>query len=161
MTSNRHDWRFQIFLHWLVVLMITLQYVLRDRIVDLWDARMSGAMPNVAMSDLHVVLGVMILMVALWRLILVARDGLPPLPGNTSPALARLVRVMDALFYIVLIAMPVSGIIAWTFGSVQAIVVHQICEALLAALIVIHIAGPLYMLVRGRISLPKRMLGLS
>ncbi|MBU1174247.1 MAG: cytochrome b/b6 domain-containing protein [Alphaproteobacteria bacterium] len=161
MSDPRHYSRTQIGLHWLVVVMIVFEYVLSDRIVALWDARMSGAIANQAVSDLHVVVGIMILMVALWRLVLVWRNGLPPLPKATSTNLRRFVRVMDALFYVTLFAMPASGAVAWFFGSVPAIRVHHLCEFLLVALVVVHIAGALVQQFWIRNGVPRRMLGLN
>lgn len=161
MSAPRHYSGFQIFLHWLVVAMIVVQYTLSDRIVALWEARMSGAIPNVPVSDLHVVIGVMILLVALWRLVLVLMNGLPPLPRSTSAGLRRFVRVMDALFYVALVAMPASGAVAWFAGSAHAGVIHHAFEALLVAMIVIHIGGAVAQQFWIRNNVPRRMLGLS
>ncbi|MEZ5862615.1 MAG: hypothetical protein R3D25_00455 [Geminicoccaceae bacterium] len=78
--------RAQIRLHWLVAVLITLQYLLHEPIVAAWRAFRKGEtlafQPLVA---LHVAGGLAILALVLWRSWLRYRRGAPP-PPEAEPA---------------------------------------------------------------------------
>lgn len=136
----------QIMLHWAIVLLVTIQFIAHDGIEESFDAFIEGAVPAAAdlrLSYLHVVCGSLIFLLMIWRMTLRLRRGAPALPEN-EPRLAKmLAHTVHGLFYLVLIAMPMSGAVAW-FGGVEAAGdAHGIASTLLLVLIGLHLAGVL------------------
>ena len=135
----------QIRLHWIVVLLLVAQYVLNDFISEAWEIVEDGGSaefhPLVAG---HVALGVLVLVLALWRIALRIRRGAPPPPEN-EPAILKLAASATHLgLYALLILMPLSGMAA-RFGGVEAAAeAHEVMRALLLALIALHVVGALY-----------------
>lgn len=133
----------QVILHWLIVLAVLFQYVAHDSIEELWEARMEGEIANEASPDIHVAMGIVILLLMGWRIWLRVSHGAPSLPEN-EPAWARLLaHGVQGLLYATLIAMPLSGAVGWFAGAGTAIAAHGFLKNLLLALVALHIAGAL------------------
>ena len=135
----------QIALHWIVFLVVVAQYVLHDAISEAWRAVQRGEEfgfdPVVAS---HVFGGILILVLALWRIALRLKRGAPK-PPEHEPAILKMAAGATHLgLYALLILMPVSGMAAW-FGNVEAAAEgHEVMRVILLALVVLHIAGALY-----------------
>lgn len=137
--------RSQIVLHWLVFLLLVPQYVLHDAIAHGWHRMLRGE--TVATSPLialHIVGGVLILALIIWRLVLRVRRGAPELPEGGSPMQDLLARVVHGLLYLLLLAMPVLGLIAWFGGGRLAGELHEVLKLPLLALMALHFFGALY-----------------
>jgi cytochrome b561 len=135
----------QIRLHWIVFILIVLQYVLHEPITEAWRAVSRGE--EIAFNPLiasHVFGGILILLLVIWRLALRARRGAPAAPEN-EPAILKLAAAATHLgLYALMVLMPVSGMAAW-FGRVEAAAeAHAVMRIILLALIVLHIVGALY-----------------
>ena len=135
----------QIVLHWLVAILIAGQYLFKEPISQAWDA-ISRDLP-VSFNPLvlaHVAGGMLILVLVAWRLFFRARRGAPPPPAN-EPALLRLAaRLTHWTLYGLLVAMAISGMMAW-FGHVTAAAqAHGILKTMLMALIVLHILAVIF-----------------
>lgn len=147
--------RLQISLHWIVMVLLILQFVLHDAISDAWSQFLKGN--EIAFSPLvasHVIIGFAILLLVLWRLFLRMRRGVPALPENESPLQQFIAKAVHVLLYVVLLLLPVSGAAAW-FGEVKiAAEGHEIMKALLLLLVGLHVLGALvnqYVLKNGLI----------
>jgi cytochrome b561 len=90
-----------------------------------------------------VVAGIVILGLMIWRVALRLRRGAPPPPPGEHPAVAMLSKVTHGLFYLLLIAMPISGAIAWFGGFELPAELHGAAGNLLILLIVLHVAAAL------------------
>jgi cytochrome b561 len=137
--------RTQIRLHWIVFLLIALQYVLHDPIAAAWDARMAGG--TVSFNPLiaaHVLGGALILLFVPWRLVLRLRDGAPPQPADEPAALKLVAKGTHAGLYLLMVLMPVSGAVAWFGGVAGAADAHEAMRILLLLLIALHVAGAVY-----------------
>jgi cytochrome b561 len=137
--------RTQIRLHWIVVALIALQYVLHDTISDAWDAVLDGA--EVGFDPLiaqHVLMGGLVAILAFWRLGLRLTHGAPPPPEREHPALKLLAHATHWAFYALMVLMPVSGAVAWFGGVEGAAQGHNVMKVLLLALIALHVAGALF-----------------
>ena len=135
----------QIRLHWIVVVLIALQYVLHDSISEAWRAVRRGE--EVAFDPMvasHVFGGILVLLLVIWRLAIRARRGAPPPPEN-EPAILKLAAAGTHLgLYALMVLMPVSGMAAW-FGRVDiAGEAHEAMRIVLLALIALHVAGAFY-----------------
>ncbi|SEQ12536.1 cytochrome b [Thalassovita taeanensis] len=135
----------QIRLHWIVFILVALQYLLHESIIAAWDQIQKGGTP--AFDPLvtgHVVGGVLILALVVWRIVLKLQRGAPALPENEPPALKAVAQVTHLGLYLLLILMAVSGGTAW-FGGVEfAAEVHEVLRIVLLALVGLHVLGALY-----------------
>lgn len=135
----------QIGLHWIVTLLIVLQYVLHDSISRAWRAHVEGREitfdPLVAQ---HVFGGVLIAILVLWRIALRVRRGAPPPPEEEAPALRLVAKGTHGLLYVLMLLLPLSGGLAWFMDVRPAAGAHEIMKTLLMLLVGLHIAGALY-----------------
>lgn len=161
MSKPRYYSQTQIAVHWLIAVLVVFQYALHDEIVGLWSARVAGTIADAPVPTLHAITGIVIVLLTLWRLALVWRNGLPPLPKNTSATARRVLRGIEALFYVTLIALPVSGGIAWYAGVAPAIMVHDFLTAFLVLAVVAHIASAVFQQFWMKNNVPRRMFGLG
>lgn len=135
----------QIWLHWIVALLIVLQFVLNEPISEAWRAMGRGE--EVAFSPLiaaHVFGGLAVLALVLWRLVLRVTRGAPQPPAEESATLRLLSKATHGLLYLLLIGMPVSGALAW-FGGVKAAAGgHEVLKSLMLVFVALHVVGTLY-----------------
>ncbi|MCV2865163.1 cytochrome b [Albidovulum sediminicola] len=137
--------RAQIALHWAVFLLLVSQYLLEDGISSAWRAYRRGQEAGFDLTvPLHVFGGIAILLLVLWRAALRLRRGAPALPAGGNPMLDRIAGITHLALYALLLALPVSGALAWFGGLTQISEVH---EAMTSALLIVsglHILGALY-----------------
>ncbi len=136
--------RSQKLLHWAVVLLIAAQYLLFDRMGRAFHALIDGtdgAYTVVSVS--HITVGALILALALWRLVLRQKRGVPALPAGEPGWAALLARVTHGMLYALLIALPVLGLAAWFLGLRAAAGLHETATALLLWVAGLHVAGAL------------------
>lgn len=137
--------RAQIALHWAVFLLLVSQYLLEDGISSAWRAYRRGEEAGFDLTvPLHVFGGIAILLLVLWRVALRLRRGAPALPAGGNPMLDRIAGITHLALYALLLALPVSGALAWFGGLTQPSEVH---EAMTTALLIVsglHILGALY-----------------
>lgn len=151
--------RTQIIVHWVIVALVALQYLAHDSIVGLWSGRMRGTIPDSPTPDLHVLSGIVIFALMLWRFWLLYRHGGSDLPEG-EPRWARiLARSTQGLIYLTLIILPLSGALAWFFAVKTGILVHGMAKNLLLLLVFVHIAGALAQQFWFRSNILMKMLG--
>jgi cytochrome b561 len=135
----------QIGLHWIVVLLIVLQYVLHDGITAAWEAVEEGReAASGLLVPMHILGGVLIAALALWRLALRARRGTPPPPAGAHPALDLVARVTHGALYLLMLLLPLSGALAWFGGVETAAGIHVVLTTLLLVLAALHVAAALF-----------------
>lgn len=134
----------QIRLHWVVAALIVLQYLGNAPISDAWDAYVAGTTlkfnPLVAA---HVAGGLLILLLVGWRLVVRVTRGVPPPPEQEALPLRILAKLTHGLLYAILIAMPVTGAVAWFGGVGQAASAHNVIKVALVFLVGLHVVGAL------------------
>ncbi len=135
----------QIILHWVVALLVVLQFVLHEGIAGAWDGFLDGR--PVVFDPLvlaHVAGGGLILLLVVWRVVARRRQGdVAPVAG-TSPFMARVTHLGHLALYGVLVLMALSGMGAW-FGEVElAAEVHSLLRIVILALVAGHTAAALY-----------------
>jgi cytochrome b561 len=135
--------RTQVLLHWIIAALVAFQIVFHDGIEELWNARMTGAIPNVPTPTPHTIVGLLILILMIWRVVVRLRNGAPPPPADEHPALRFLAGATHALFYVLLLAMPVSGAVAWFGGLELPAEAHELAAKLLIALVLLHLVAAL------------------
>lgn len=137
--------RTQIALHWIVAILIVLQFVLHDGISHAFRAVMRGT--EISFDPLvasHVFGGLAVLAFALWRLALKAKNGVPQPPEEEAPALKLAAKVTHLSLYGLMILVPVTGAVAWFGMNHDAGEVHEVLRIPLLLLVLLHVAGALY-----------------
>lgn len=135
----------QIRLHWMVAVVILLQFVLHDPVSQAWDGIEDGGSPAFNWLVLaHIAGGVLVLVFALWRLVLRQTRGVPPAP-EAEPATLRMAAHLGHLaLYALMVAMPLSGMVAWFGGISAAAEAHEAMKLALLALVALHVLGALW-----------------
>jgi len=137
--------RTQIALHWVIFLLVAAQYLFHDAIVAAWRAfGQTGNYEATLLGASHVFGGILILLLALWRIRIKIRRGSPPLPENEPRVQQILAHATHGLIYLLLLLMPLSGIAAWFGGVKLAADAHSLLRLVFLLLILLHILGALY-----------------
>lgn len=137
----------QVTLHWTVVGLVAFQYLAHDGIEDSWQAYERGEPSPAAMAALtwlHVASGVLVLLLAIARIYLRLSRGAPSPPADEPWILQMTAEAVHGSIYLLLLALPVSGAIAWFLGIERAADAHELLTNLLLAAIVLHVAGALF-----------------
>lgn len=134
--------RMQITLHWVVMVLVALQFLLHDGIADAYDqAEDSGVYLMSAPVIGHIAGGALILLLACWRLILRHDRGTPPPPAGEPAALRKVGPLVHLAFYVLLIGLPVTGALAWGGRMAAAGEAHELLKTLLLLLILAHVGA--------------------
>lgn len=151
----------QIMLHWSVATLVVFQFFVNDEIADAWRDFMRGREvepDDLAAANVHVIIGLVILLLAVWRIWLRLSRGAPAPPGNEPPVLRLAAHAAHGSLYVLLVVTPLSGAAAWFVGLEPAAGVHALARILLFAVAVLHIAGALVQAVVFRSDALTRML---
>jgi cytochrome b561 len=139
--------RAQIVLHWVIAALVIFQIVFGEDIVPAFRAYMRGTEPQadaVLPANLHVYLGLAILVLAVFRLALRMRYGAPALPAGESVALQYIAKLAHLVLYASIFVMPVTGALAWYFGIREIGELHEIGKPVIIVAVVLHAAGALW-----------------
>lgn len=137
----------QIALHWLVLFLVAFQYVAHDGIETAWNAlRQQQAVPpgSQALTYMHITAGMTVFALALIRIFLRIWGGTPPPPEGEPWLLHLIAETVHYGIYVLLFALPLSGLAAWFLGLELAASVHVLLKNALLAAIALHIAGALF-----------------
>jgi cytochrome b561 len=159
--QSRGYTRLQIALHWIIAALVLFQLVFNEAIEEAFDDRIDGGMPVPAEEVgawLHVAAGVAILVLALVRIAVRVRHGVPAVPREHPAPLRWIASATHYLLYGFIIGMPLVGAAAW-FGGIEAAgAVHSAARFILVPLIVLHAAGALVEHFVLRTNVLRRML---
>lgn len=136
----------QIALHWLVVAMVAVQIVIGESMTEMVDAIEEGERVSAGdafLGNLHYWLGIGVLAAILVRLGLRLVGGAPAHAGSHSPLQNLAAAALHWTFYAALIAIPVSGILAY-YGIADLGDIHALSKPLLIILVGLHVLAALY-----------------
>ena len=160
----------QIILHWTIAAMVLFQILMHDGIVNAWEGRMDGTIPNVSSPNPHAIVGMLILVLMLWRLFVRMKRGVPDHPVSDvpilgpqadSPIIHWLSKGTHFLFYALLLAMPISGAAAWFLGIEVPANMHGLAAKILVPLIVLHLIAAMVHHFLLKTNVLKKMLGMG
>lgn len=137
----------QIALHWAVVVLVAMQFVTHDGIEDAWRAFMRGEPPpsgGFALTALHIGGGALVLLLALARIYLRLTRGAPSPPADEPRLLQLAAEAVHGLIYLLLLALPVSGAVAWFGGIALAGETHELLQNVLLGAIFLHVGGAIF-----------------
>lgn len=150
--------RTQIALHWIIAVLIVAQFVLHDPIVAAWEAIEKGETPVIGpLVMYHVIGGISVLALAVWRLTLRFRRGVPALPEKEAPVLKLLAHLTHYSLYALMIVLPVTGLATWFGGSATADFIHTSLKLPLLGLVVLHFLAALFQQFFLKTNLMNRM----
>ncbi len=151
----------QIILHWVIAVLIVLQMALHDGIVAVRGAEREGLTPagsELFLADLHIACGIAVFLLALLRVFLRLRRGVPEPPESGHPVLRVTARAVHFALYAIILLMPVTGGMAWFGGVETAAELHGAAKPAIIILVVLHVAGALYQHFAAKTDVLRRML---
>jgi cytochrome b561 len=136
----------QILLHWLIAILVIFQILFGEGMEHAFDAKIEHKpvdSSDALGANIHLYVGIAIFVLAVLRLIVRAKNGVPPAPPGTSGVKKAIAAGTQHLLYLVILLMPVSGAVAW-FGGIEIVgTVHKVGEPLIVLLVLLHVLGAL------------------
>lgn len=137
--------RAQIALHWVIFVLIAIQFLFHEPMSDAWDQFERGLPISIqAPVALHVLGGLLVLALAIWRIALRLTRGAPPLPDKETAAMKLAAHATHFSLYALMVLVPASGALAWFGGIAASAEVHEILKTLMLVLIVLHFLAALF-----------------
>ncbi len=136
----------QIGLHWLIVVMVAVQLLIGENMTEMVEAAEEGEVASAGdllWGNVHLWLGVAILAIMLVRLVLRLTQGAPQHAGDTSPMTRLAASALHGTLYVVLLAAPISGLVAY-YGLADVGEVHGASRPLLIVLVLLHALAAVY-----------------
>jgi cytochrome b561 len=138
--------RLQIALHWLIAALVIYQLFIHPGIEEAFDAGIEGtvaAPADASGAQVHVIIGISVLVLAIIRLGLRLTRGAPA-PHHDKPAALVWIGVATHwLLYTVILIMPISGAVAWFRGVEPAADFHGTLSTAIYVLVGLHVLGAL------------------
>ncbi len=135
-----------IWLHWLIVGLLIVQFFLGDNMAALFDASTEGGPVGgltARLGYLHMMTGAVIFVAIAVRLWDRFAHGRPPHPAAEPNWAVNLARATWIGLYALLLSMPLAGGLAWFTGSETLATLHGWAWTALMVLAALHIAGAL------------------
>ena len=138
--------RTQISLHWAVALLVIYQLLFSDGMTEVWRGfRQTGTATMTTTAWVHIISGALVLTFAAWRLALHFSRGVPGAPAGESALMKLAGEAGHWALYTLMLAMPITGLLAWYGGVTSLAEVHGgILKLLLIIMIGLHLVAALY-----------------
>lgn len=132
-------------IHWLTLVLFLASFVSHEAMKDAWRVVRQGATeftPDVGVR-VHVIVGIVILGLSVLRIILRLTKGAPAQPAGQSRLITVAAAAVHGLLYLVILALPLSGMGAW-FGMITDLgEVHEVLFNLGLVLLAAHVGAAL------------------
>jgi cytochrome b561 len=138
--------RAQISLHWAVALLIVYQLIFGEDMTGVWRSfERSGTTTMTTGAWIHIIAGVLVLAFAIWRLALRLTRGVPAAPPGESAALKLAGDAGHWALYLLMLALPITGLLAWYGGVTSLANVHgEVLKTLLIVLMILHVVAAFF-----------------
>lgn len=117
--QNRYTTR-QIVIHWLTLVLVIAAFYLGHELDEM--DRLSEGAEKMATYPIHFWLGNGVLFLTLARIFVLIKDGKPEPVAGGNPLLDKLATGIHHLLYVLLLAIPVSGIVLKTLSGLTEVV---------------------------------------
>jgi len=137
----------QILLHWAIAVLIVLQLVIGEDIKPAYRAFSRGTEPaagDIFNANIHVYVGLAVLVLAICRFALRLRHGVPAAPPEESVLLKRIAAAAHFLLYLFIFGMPITGALAWYFSFRVMGEIHELAKPVIIIVVGLHAAAALW-----------------
>lgn len=135
----------QISLHWVIAALIFVQLTFNVDMQKAFAQRLvAQTLPDNMGATIHMVIGVSILALAIARLFIRTRRGVPEPQKGTHWLIICLSHMTHILLYGFIFFMPVSGALGWFAGIELAGVLHELGRLILIPAILLHVGGAMF-----------------
>ncbi|WP_187971339.1 cytochrome b [Aquibium microcysteis] len=151
----------QIVLHWVIAAMVVFQLVMGEEIAETYRVYRQGRAADadeLFQADIHVYIGLAVLVLAVARLVLRVTHGAPPLPAGQPKIQTAIAHLAHAVLYVAIFAMPISGAVAWYLDVPLAGEVHELAKPVIIVTVLVHAVGALLQHFVKRTDVLTRML---
>lgn len=159
--ETRHGYSiFQIALHWLIAALVLFQLFFGESMTVVVDAAEDGqpvSATDQALGSAHYWVGLSVLALVLVRLLLRLASGVPAPAGHGSRWMRVAAHASHGLFYVLLLATPAIGLLAFYQGDPWGDI-HSLAKPAFIVLIAVHVVAALYHQLWLRDGTLKRML---
>ncbi len=138
--------RVQVGLHWAVVVLILFNLLVDNDMGRLMrDAAQGGTAATSTLAWAHIIVASLVLVLVAWRLALRLTRGVPAAPEGESALLKLAGAAGHVALYLLMIALPVTGLLGWYGGMSLLAEQHGgILKVLLWLVIMTHALAALY-----------------
>jgi cytochrome b561 len=138
--------RIQIALHWAVAALILFNLLMDNGLGQLLRQTSQGGTPATStIAWAHIIVGTLVLGLVCWRLILRLTRGVPAAPDGESRMLKLAGEAGHIALYVLMIALPVTGLLAWYGGFSTLGDLHGgVLKVLLWVVIAGHVVAAFY-----------------
>ena len=134
----------QIALHWIIVLLIAVNYIVSDGMGRALNAVMKGEAVTGLTPTVHVYVGLAVLALVALRLMVRLIRGAPAPLGDGPEIIEKAASWAHGLLYLLLFAVPALGALAW-YGRIGLLGdVHVVAMNAMLVLAGLHAAAALY-----------------
>ncbi len=145
----------QIVLHWLIALLVGVQFLNHEAMEDWWrDA--TGGLPEPGPAMVHIIAGSAVLILMAVRIIMRWRIGAPEQPEGYSALMTRAANWAHYALYAIMFLLPLTGLMA-VFVAAPVAEAHDVLTGVFLALLALHVLGTLYHLIVRRDGVFKRI----
>ena len=139
-----HYNKFHILIHWLIVVIILLQMITGDKIALEFIALRNQAINNdgnTSNSQIHLLGGLFIILLMAIRVFLRMKFGVPDPTKKTNGPLKFLSTFVHLGIYLILFAIPITGLLAFSTINFDLGLAHKILVNILYIFVIIHLIG--------------------
>jgi len=137
----------QIVLHWTIAVLIVLQLIIGEDIKPAYRPFSRGAelaADDIFNANIHVYVGLAVLVLATWRFAISPRAGVPAAPPEEGILLKRIAAAAHFLLYILIFGMPITGALAWYFSFRVMGEIHELAKPVIIIVVGLHAAAALW-----------------
>lgn len=137
----------QILLHWTIAVLIVLQLVIGEDIKPAYRTFSRGVEPaagDIFNANIHVYVGMAVLVLAIWRLAVRLRHGVPAAAPEENLLQKRIAAAAHSLLYLFIFGMPITGALAWYFSLRAMGEIHELAKPVIIIVVGLHGAAALW-----------------
>ncbi len=144
-----------------IAALVIFQLVFGEDIVPAFRAYRQGTEPQadaLLNANIHVYVGLAVLVLAILRVALRIRYGAPDLPADESIVLQYIAKLAHIVLYAAIFLMPLTGALAWYLGMGEIGELHEIGKPVLIVVVALHAVGALWQHFVVKTDVLRRML---
>ncbi|MCB9994366.1 MAG: cytochrome b [Hyphomicrobiaceae bacterium] len=158
-TPDRYTWT-QIALHWLIAALVLFE-IFFERFAQAGEHAMRGSslLNPVLVTNPHFLVGLLILVLTLWRVVLRFMRGAPAAPAEEPTIFQWAAKLAHLAFYLLLFATPITGLLRLAIRSRIIGELHEWAKPAFLILIAIHVVAVLVHQFLWKTNVFGRMIG--